>query len=173
MIKSVLTVLLLAATSRADTFLLTVGAYQRGSGPSGAHTFMRMERVVPDGTSDTLCISWMPAGDKVRLLRGSEAGENWTWERTLDHAKERRCRISLWGPYPVGVELWNRACIRTHELASGRVQYQALDGQGQRPRAVNCIHAVSGITGAPLWTGFAYGEQASVLVFYHLMRVSR
>jgi len=171
-LRAILLLCLVPALAPADSFTLTVGSYQKGSSPIHAHTWLVMVRTTDDSQQERLCVSWMTASDRVRLLHGPDSGENWSEARTLEWAEKIGAKVTTWGPYPATVGLWNRACVQTYALASGRVGYVALDGR-YRPGATNCIHAVSDITGWRLNTGLAYGERASLMVLDHLLRTMR
>jgi hypothetical protein len=89
-------------------------------------------------------ISWLPATGNVQptaLLR--ERGRNLDLGSTLRWADATGQRVSLWGPYQIDRELYDRALAQIANLESGAVCYKALDSGCFSSRACNCIHAVS------------------------------
>src|SRR6202022_3434320 len=75
-------------------------------------------------------------------------------------------RVSLWGPYQIDRDLFERAVRQIRLLDSGQVLYKANDTGYRVDHVSNCIHAVSSIVegirlrvGSPGW-----GETASYAV---------
>src|SRR5262249_5620483 len=54
-------------------------------------------------------------------------------------------RVSLWGPYQIRKELYDRALIQIGRLESGVVSYKAMDALHRTSNASNCIHALSDV----------------------------
>ncbi len=147
-------------SAHADVFYLTIGSYQR-IGPSHAHSWAVIERIGPTGLRERRCISFMPATE-FRLLSGPVPGRNWSERETVEHAAKIGAKVTYFGPYPVDAAFYLRFLKRLGELESGKVLYQALDGQGARPGVMNCISAASfAALDYRLVTGLAYGERAS------------
>src|SRR5262249_2913460 len=78
-------------------------------------------------------------------------------------------RISMWGPYQIRKELYDRALCQIAHLESGAVQYQALDTAHRTDNVSNCIHAISDLARTRHRLRIAspgFGEVAS----YHIAR---
>jgi hypothetical protein len=138
--------------------------------PAFAHTFATFIR--SDGKAfDSQTISWFPKSNRVRLVRRfSEPGINLDLKRTFENAKVLQAQVSMWGPYPIKRELYDKAQEQIKKLNSGQVQYKALDITRRAEEAINCIHAVADIdTGRGfLVTGTSFGSEASAQVVEHL-----
>jgi hypothetical protein len=77
----------------------------------------------------------------------------------------------MWGPYQIDPELYRRAIVRARLLQSGVIGYNSID-RPYRPKASDCIHALSGVDVDPglLRTRSAHGDIASYIVLQHLCR---
>ena len=53
--------------------------------------------------------------------------------------------VSVWGPYPVCPELYDRVCARAAELDGGPLEYKALDHVPLYRNSLNCAHAVQSV----------------------------
>ena len=166
--KRKLTMYLFAAfalTLPAPSYHMTVFAVDGGL-PHRSHVFAvfaRTDRGPAGDTVQVVTISWMPGDGRIALDR-SKPGRNYTLAETVQWA--RGIPTLQWGPYPITAELYLRAVTQARRLESGQVRYKALDRQ-LRPRACNCIHAVSDL-GGPLDTGAAFGFRAAEKVVKHL-----
>ena len=112
----------------------------------------------------------VPQSLEVQIFRlFPECGVNLDLHMSLRWAGEDGQRISMWGPYQIEKELFDRALGKVAHLQSGPVTYKAVDALRHTDWVCNCIHAVSDIAGAEvLVTGTAFGEAASALVVRHL-----
>jgi hypothetical protein len=110
--------------------------------------------------------------DIVILRRRPEPGTNLDLESSLHWAESRNCRVSMWGPYQIDKELYNRAIKQEARLNSGMVLYKAIDRRFRPGTASNCIHAVSDldIDHGLLHSGQGRGDRASQQVAQHLKR---
>ena len=81
-------------------------------------------------------------------------------------------RVSMWGPFAIEEELYDRALAQKARLESRAIQYKAVDEKFRPEEASNCIHAVSDIDRDQglLHVGRNWGEPASQLVVNHLKR---
>jgi hypothetical protein len=122
-----------------------------GGAARSAHTFATFVKATGKGSKEeddqleAHTISWMPTSLEIAVLRRTpEPGVNLDLSATLGWARSVRARVSMWGPYRIEKELYQRALIQEERLRSGRVLYKAID-RNYRPQASNCIHAVSDI----------------------------
>jgi hypothetical protein len=141
-----------------------------------AHTFATFVKSSDDGDTQTPnleshTVSWMPANLVITPRLRPEPGKNLTLAETLEWARKEGARVTVWGPYEIQRELFQRALQQIARLNSGTLAYRMIDGRLRAASASNCIHAVCDLApGAPLTTGAAYGEEASALVAQHLKR---
>jgi hypothetical protein len=169
-----------AADPKADeTYYMVIFAWQQDpNAPRFAHTFASFLKAAgpvdsPDAKVEVHTISWMPATlDIVLLTRFSEAGTNLDLPASLRLARDFGARVSMWGPYRIKKDLYDRAVQQEARLNKGAVEYKAFDAKFRPRTAVNCIHAVSDIDADDglLQTGRECGESASQLVARHLKR---
>jgi hypothetical protein len=110
--------------------------------------------------------------DIVILRRRPELGANLDLQSSLRWAESMNSHVSMWGPYQIKKELYDRAVEQEARLNSGRVLYKALDRRFRPGTASNCIHAVSDldIDNGILHTGPGRGDEASNMVAQHLNR---
>jgi hypothetical protein len=148
-----------------------------------AHTFATFARVSgsgPSRTVETETISWYPSvgkGEPGAAFSRPElralAGRNKTLSETLADAREGHCRITMWGPFEIKPELFDRARLQARRLETEGCRWQALDRKHRLDcQAFNCIHAVSDLDLGPgmLKTHFFLGESATRKVVCHLRR---
>jgi len=162
------TMLLVVASAPAraqepnESYYMTIFSAQADSrDPRRTHSFA------------SFVISWMPRSlDIVILRRHPEPGANLDLESSLRWAESRNCRVSMWGPYQISKELYDRAVKQEARLNSGLVLYKALDRRFRPGMASNCIHAVSDLDTDKglLHSGQGRGEAASRQVARHLNR---
>jgi hypothetical protein len=110
--------------------------------------------------------------DIVILRRQPEPGANLDLESSLRWAESRNCRVSMWGPYQIKKELYDRAVEQEARLKSGQVLYKAIDRRFRPGMASNCIHAVADldVDNGLLHSGQGRGDAASRQVAQHLNR---
>jgi hypothetical protein len=185
------TVMMMAsAPSRAQeaTYYMTIFSAQAASrDPRRTHSFASFVKATPpsptrgrtergsaeDYRTEVHTISWMPRSlDIVVLRRRPEPGTNLDLASSLRWAESRNCRVSMWGPYQIDKELYDRAVKQEARLRSGRVLYKAVDRRFRPGMASNCIHAVSDldIDHGLLHSGQGRGDAASRQVAQHLNR---
>jgi len=163
-----------------DSYFMMIFA-QEGPGhePWLSHTFATFVKASGSGTNKNQykieghTISWLPATLDVRLLRLSpERGKNFSLEETLRRAKSLNLRITMWGPYQINEELYERAVRQEKHLKQGAIGYKALDGRFRPNVASNCFHAISDVDAdnGLLNTGTAHGDEATLMVLNHLKR---
>jgi hypothetical protein len=119
-------------------------------------------------------LSWMPASQNISILRlRPERGVLYDLESSLTWAYSVSARVSMWGPYQIEKELYDRAIEQEARLSGGGVLYKTLDAPFRSEEvAVNCIHAVSDLdtNHGLLHVGTARGDAASYRVAEHLKR---
>ena len=176
--------LMAGAPSRAqesnETYYMTIFSAQAESrDPRLTHSFATFVKATGIGDSakdyrtESHTISWMPQSLNIVLLRlRPEPGTNLDLASSLRWAESRNCRVSMWGPYQIDKELYDRAIKQEARLKSGRVLYKAIDRKFRPGMASNCIHAVSDLDTERglLRSGQGRGDEASYQVAQHLRR---
>ncbi len=123
-----------------------------------SHSFATFVRAIwegdgprpPNARHEIHTISWMPANGRIRTLALlPELGHNFDLSESLNMARDNNQHVSMWGPYQIQVELYQRALARKAELENGNIKYKAIDGGNRNERICNCIHAVSRMVERP------------------------
>jgi hypothetical protein len=163
-----------------ESYYMTIFSAQANSrDPRRTHSFATFVKSIGTGDSakdspiEIHTISWMPQSlDIVILRRRPEPGANLDLQSSLRWAESMNSHVSMWGPYQIKKELYDRAVEQEARLNSGRVLYKALDRRFRPGTASNCIHAVSDldIDNGILHTGPGRGDEASNMVAQHLNR---
>lgn len=161
---------------RAALYFVVLFSYQTPvlNRPKDSHTFATFVETTADGTYvNEFTISWLPRrlddpAEDIRTLGPAEPGRNFSRGESLAQGRRDNRRPRRWGPLRVSPEFFARARRRYDELNAGGILYKVLDG-GTRPRAVNCIHAVSDASGVLLETGLHRGDAATEDVLVHFM----
>jgi len=173
-----------SAPSRAqepdESYYMTIFSAQANSrDPRRTHSFATFVKAAGTGDSakdnpiEIHTISWMPQSlDIVILRRQPEPGVNLDLASSLRWAESRNSRVSMWGPYQINKELYDRAVEQEARLNSGQVLYKALDRRFRPGIASNCIHAVTDLDteNGLLHSGQGRGDAASRQVAQHLNR---
>ena len=162
------------------SYYMTIFSAQADSrDPRRTHCFATFVKAIGTGDSakdspiEIHTISWMPESlDIVVLRRRPEPGVNLDLESSVRWAESRNSRVSMWGPYQIKKELYDRAVEQEARLNSGLVLYKALDRRFRPGTASNCIHAVADldIDNGLLHSGQGRGDAASRQVAWHLHR---
>jgi len=176
--------LAVGAPSRAEesdeSYYMTIFSAQADSrDPRRTHSFATFVKAT--GTGDAAkkspieihTISWMPRSlDIVVLRRRPEPGINLDLASSLRWAESRNCLVSMWGPYQIDKQLYERAVAQEARLNSGLVLYKAIDRRFRPGTASNCIHAVADLDtdNGLLHSGQGRGDAASRQVAQHLDR---
>jgi hypothetical protein len=168
-----------AGEARESYFMLIFAQEGESHEPTESHTFATFVKATGNGSEKTNyklenhTISWLPASLDIRLVRFfPEKGTNLDLKSSLGWARSRNARISMWGPYQIKKELYQRAVRQVERLNRGAIAYKAIDRRFRPDQASNCFHAVSDIDtdNGLLNTGIAHGDEASVMVLRHLER---
>jgi hypothetical protein len=160
-------------------YLLMFGSQQIPTNPNYSHSWATFVRASWEGdapcpinpTLEAHTISWLPASMVIRVWAlCPECGANFELHATMNHALDNGERISMWGPYEIEPDLYDRAMRQIAHLSSGQVRYKANDTAYPSDRVSNCIHAVSSIAGgfrlrvpSPGW-----GQTASFAILLRL-----
>lgn len=159
---------------RADDYFVTVfTAESVPYRPTSTHAFAGLVRVpAGGGAAEVDAICWGPASMKIRgvTLKG-EDGVNMTVPATLDWCRDNGWRISVWGPYRVECELYQKLKAQAELLSTGRIKYKPTDTLQRRDVAQNCYHALTSPV-APLkrYAGaFTAGDAAGTTILQAYM----
>jgi len=181
-----ITALLMVASvpSRAqelnESYFMTIFSAQADSrDPRRTHSFATFVKAngrgdaAKDSPIEIHTISWMPQSLEIVILRRRpEPGINLDLKSSLRWAESRNCRVSMWGPYQINKDLYDRAVEQEARLNSGQVLYKAVDRRFRPGTASNCIHAVADLDtdNGLLHSGQGRGDAASRQVAQHLNR---
>src|SRR3954464_15853167 len=97
-------------TARADEYYVTLfTAESVPYRPTNTHAFASIVRVPAGGAAEVDSICWGPASMKIRgiTLKGEE-GANLTVPECLAWSHDKGWRMSVWGPYRVECELYQK-----------------------------------------------------------------
>ena len=153
-VTAVILSLAVAGSARAEDFyyLMVFGSQQIPPRARYSHSFATFVKATGQGPcADAYCleahtISWLPRTLEIRLRAVlPECGTNADLHSTLRWAYATDQRVSMWGPYQIDGELYNRALGQINLLESGRVQYKAIDTGFPTDIASNCIHAIGSV----------------------------
>lgn len=135
----------LGGTARADEYYVTVfTAESVPYRPTNTHAFASLVRVPDAGPAEVGAICWGPASMKIRglTLKGEE-GANITVPESLAWCRDNGWRVSVWGPYRVRCELYQKLTAQSELLSSGKIKYKPTDTFQKRDVAQNCYHALT------------------------------
>lgn len=115
------------------------------------HTWATFVRAVGEGEDPnnwTLCqhtISWLPQTLDVRVWNPfPEPGVNLDLYQTLGAVAAHNERVTLWGPFVIPPEIYERS-LRVYEIAqSGAARYRAISTASDLLIS-DCIHAVAAV----------------------------
>src|SRR5437762_11727143 len=116
------------------------------------HTWATFVRVpCAGGPLEVNTISWLPATLVIRpLALFTEPGVNLDLYSSINQARSDCERISVWGPYEIRCELYQRALERKAGLENGEYKYKAIDLFVYGASASDCIHSVTDLDDRPL-----------------------
>ena len=90
-------------------------------------------------------ISWLPATLEVKVFRPwPEPGVNLDLYQTLRAMNANGESVTMWGPFIVGPEVYQRSLWVQSIIASGAPRYRAISGPGNL-LVSDCIHAVAAV----------------------------
>jgi hypothetical protein len=132
-------------------FLLVFGSQSRPKQLRYTHTWATFVRAVgegPDLNNYALyqhSISWLPQTLEVHVWRPRpEQGVNLDLYQTLQTICASRQEITLWGPFVLPQDVYQKSLRVKAFLESGQMKYRAIDG-GANALIDDCIHAVSAV----------------------------
>jgi hypothetical protein len=150
-ILGILTFLQARASADDRYYAIVFGSQSRPKLLQYTHTWATFVRVVGEGDDPASyeiyqnTISWLPDSLNVRTWSlFPEKGVNLDLYPTLDAVLKDRERVSLWGPFQILPEVYERSLRIRAILDSGQAQYRAIS----TPRNLlisDCIHAVAAI----------------------------
>jgi hypothetical protein len=150
---ALLLALLGSSAARAHEFyyVLIFGSQDHPKHLRNTHTWATFVRAVgegPDASAYTLTyhtISWYPASRVVKVWRPfPEQGVNLSLEESLAEVTNNGESVTLWGPFRIEPQLYERS-LMVYDLAeSGRPQYRAISSRTDLLIA-DCIHAVAAV----------------------------
>jgi hypothetical protein len=132
-------------------FLLVFGSQSRPKQLRYTHTWATFVRAVGDGPNlndyalYVHTISWLPQTLDVHVWRRwPERGVNLDLYQTLQTVSASRQDVSLWGPFVLPPDVYQKSLQVRQILESGQMKYRAIDGGAER-WIDDCIHAVSAV----------------------------
>lgn len=147
---SIAVVFATSSAARADDYFVTIfTAESVPYRPTNTHAFAGVVRIptAPDGRpcpAEVYPICWGPANLKVRgITLCPEKGVNMTVPEALDWCRAQGLRVSVWGPYRIKCELYEKLRVQSELLSSGRIKYKSTDTFVPRCLAMNCYHAMT------------------------------
>jgi hypothetical protein len=156
-------------------YVLVFGSQRPENRPKYSHTFatfVKARRCNGSCPLEAFTISWLPRRAAVQpLALTPEPGGNFDLFTTLRLVQEQGERVSMWGPYQIQPDLYQRALQQKTRLESGAVRYKAVDTGWPARRVSNCIHAVSDLDSSPPLriASPGWGDPASYYVTLHLL----
>ncbi|HZZ80413.1 MAG TPA: hypothetical protein VFE62_18060, partial [Gemmataceae bacterium] len=130
-------------------YLLMFGSQQIPNNVNHAHTFATFVRVTWPGDGpcpagavyEAHTISWLPANLVIRTgALCAEPGHNFELHETIEYVRRNGERVSMWGPYLIEPELFEKALRKKARLESGTIRYKSDDSFRKDNRVTNCIH---------------------------------
>jgi hypothetical protein len=132
---AVLGIVVAAESARSEEFyyVAVFGSQQMPPNPNYTHSFAAFTKATGEGpcpkafvVDECFSISWLPRTLEVRTRKlCPECGVNYPLHPTIKLALSEDQRVSLWGPYRIDRELYEKARAQAGLLESGRVQYKA------------------------------------------------
>lgn len=111
-------------------------------------TFVRATGDGPDPANYNLAvhtISWVPASLDVQVRRvHAEPGVNLDLHSTMQQVLKHHQNVTMWGPYLISREIYNKSIVVLNKLNSGAERYRALDGPFNKSIS-DCIHVVDDV----------------------------
>jgi hypothetical protein len=169
----------LASRAEESYYVIVYGAQRTPNVPRFTHSFATFVKATGEGADKTKykieehTISWIAKTKDIVVARAiPEPGVNLSLKDSMELAASQKEKVSMWGPFEIKKELYDRALKQIDRLESNKVEYKAIDLRFRPERAINCIHAVSDIDAGEglLETGTASGDEASRMVVEHLRR---
>jgi hypothetical protein len=144
---------LTAGKTRGEEFyyVMIFGSQSSPKLPQYTHTWATFIRAVGEGPDANIyalyqhTISWLPQSLDVRTWSFlPEPGLNLDLYQTLDAVRRDRENVTMWGPFRILPQVYERSLGVKAILDSGRAEYRAIS----TPRNLlisDCIHAVAAV----------------------------
>jgi hypothetical protein len=92
-------------------YMILFGGQSERFRPRTAHTWATYVKAVPGAPLEEFTISWLPASMDVRPSRlRAEPGINVPLHRTLELMTDGNHRVSMWGPFEVRQDFYEKSC---------------------------------------------------------------
>jgi hypothetical protein len=115
------------------------------------HTWATFIKAVGTGTDPANyqlyvhTISWYPASRKVRVWNPfPEEGVNLTLEETLAEVYKNGESVTMWGPFLIRKDVYDRSLAIVNLAATGAAKYRAIS-TSTNMLVADCIHAVAAV----------------------------
>lgn len=138
------------AASEMD-FVLVFGSQSHPKVLKKTHTWATFVRAVGEGTDPANwtvyqhAISWLPATLDVRVWNPvPEPGVNLDLDRTLAFVQGEGENVTLWGPFLITPEIYQRSLGVLQIAESGAAEYRAISNSYDM-LVSDCIHAVAAV----------------------------
>jgi hypothetical protein len=178
MLRGVFAVICLSGTAvvpaRAEEtyYVMVFGSQQTPPRPKYSHSFAIFVKATRAAANqcwalEAHTISWMPASMELRSWAFlPEQGRSVDPYTTFNWVLSTEQRTSMWGPYQVHPDLYDRAVRQIALLDSGQVEYKLVDSGYRSDQVSNCIHAVSSVVGGHRLRVLSpsFGETASYYI---------
>ena len=142
-------------------------------------TFVRATGEGPDVANYQLTvhtISWLPRALDVRVRRvHAEPGINLDLHPTMQFVLKSHEHVTMWGPYLISREIYNKSLVVLNKLNSGTELYRAVDGPLNNDVS-DCIHAVGDVDprfGRRRYVLDKVGKPASAFISQQIVRRTR
>ena len=130
-------------------FAMIFGSQSKPKQLRYTHTWATIVRAVGEGPDlntyqlELSTISWLPRTLDVKVLRPKpEPGVNLDLYQTLQAIMANDESITMWGPFVVRPEVWQRSLQIRQILESGQAEYRAIS-TARNILISDCIHAVA------------------------------
>jgi hypothetical protein len=142
-----------AATVRAEDhyFLLIFGSQSSPKVLRRTHTWATFVKAVGEGPDfsnyalEVNTISWLPASLNVKVWNPRpEKGVNLDLVQTLNFVYSEGESVTMWGPFVIGQQVYERSLAVRQVAESGDAQYRAISNR-QDMLISDCIHAVAAV----------------------------
>jgi hypothetical protein len=151
----VLATILTAATSRATAaefyYVMVFGSQSQPKQLRYTHTWATFVKATGEGTDPNAyaieynTISWLPKTLDVKVFRPwAEPGVNLDLYQTLQTVYANRESVTMWGPFIVHAQVYEKSLEVQRIIATGAPQYRAISTQFDL-LVSDCIHAVAAV----------------------------
>ena len=132
-------------------YVMIFGSQSRPKRLRYTHTWATFIKATGEGTDSNAyaleynTISWLPSTLELRVLRPwPEPGVNLDLYQTLQAVFAKDESVTMWGPFIVRKDLYERSLDIQRIIASGAPRYRAISTSGNL-LVSDCIHAVAAV----------------------------